>query len=74
MLYSESDEEEFVRLDKHEAQKLINGPDYTTGKDLESFDENQTTNTLVEKLKNFDGQDTEDYADEKNSFDRKPMF
>ena len=33
----ESDEEEFVTLDKHEAQKLINGPDYITDKGLETF-------------------------------------
>ena len=64
---SESDEEEFVKLDKHEAQKLINGPDYITDKDLETFDE--TANTFDDKLKTFNGQETEDKADEKYSFD-----
>ena len=65
---SESDEEELVRLDEHEAQKLINGPDYITDKDLETFDE--TANTFDDKLNIFNGQETEDNADEKNSFDR----
>ena len=51
---SESDEEELVRLDEHEAQKLINGPDYITDKDLETFDENET----------------EINTNEENSFDR----
>ena len=67
---SESDDEEFVKLDKHEAQKLINGPDYITDKDLATFDENETANTFEDKLKTFNGQETEDNADEKNSFDR----
>ena len=67
---SESDEEEFVRLDKHEAQKLINGPDYITDKDLATFDENETANTFEDNLETFNGQETEDNVDEKNSFDR----
>ena len=51
---SESDEEEFVRLDEHEAQTLINGPDYITHEDLETFGDNENvtgiSNTITRKF------------------------
>ena len=50
---SESEGEELVRLSEHQALKLINGPDYITNEDYETFDDNEDN---VEELDTFDGE------------------
>jgi hypothetical protein len=65
---SESDEEEFVRLDKHEAQKLINGPDYITDKDLETFDDNENADIIGDQLKTSHDLEIKDNNKEPKTF------
>ena len=57
---SESDGEDFVRLNEDEAKKLIHGPDYTTQEDLDTFDDNETTYSIRDKLNTFDDQKLEE--------------
>ena len=63
---SESDGEDFVRLNDDEAQKLIHGPDYTTQEDLDKFDDQK-----LEEIKTFDGDNYENITDAAEASDGK---
>ena len=56
---SESEGEELVRLSEHQALKLINGPDYITQEDLETFDDNESADFVEDNVKTFDEQKSE---------------
>ena len=65
---SESEGEELVRLSEHQALKLINGPDYITNEDYETFDKNEDN---VEELDTFDGENYENVTDAAEPSDNK---